>query len=324
MSYQNDNIDATLHEEDVMMTTYEELLLREATNRALADSKPDVDKEWDSFFASKREDTVIPTHHRKNNFMYIAAAVAAIAVIIVGITGFNFGAAMNQDNVAVVARNASDSVIVTAPEGHKCQVTLADGTKIWLSAGTTVKYPASFNRNDRSVSLRGEAFFDVTKDPEHPFVVNTPYLVTKVFGTQFNIRCYSASDCHVTLVTGSIEVTPIINKEAVAEKAVTLTPGNDVCVTETGNTEVTKIEAAEHLSWQDGTFNFDDVALGDVLGELSIWYHAPVICHDQEILKQKVHLSLDRNISLDQAVDLINSLSVANITVNNGNISVSK
>ena len=316
MNYQNDTITPDAHEE---------LLLREATNRALADTQPDVDEEWQRFCNAKRDSMGITRHQRRKNSVFIAAACAAVAIILTGLAGFYLGTSRgNSSLLATVTGTAADSLTVTAPDGQRCQLTLPDGTKIWLSAGTTVRYPAAFTKQNRNVELNGEAFFDVTKDPEHPFVVNTPYLVTKVFGTQFNIRCYSADDCHVTLVTGRIEVTPILNKELQTDKTVAVTPGNDVCVTESGTTEVTRIAAADHLSWEDGTFEFDDVALGDVLGELSVWYHAPVICHDQDILRHKIHLSLDRNISLSQAVDLVNSLGVAHVAVVNGNISVSK
>jgi len=308
--------------DNIEMNEQEELLLREAVNRTLADNTPDIDAEWDRFITSKRQEIDIPKHRRRR--MMIAAAVAAILVIVAGMAGLYGGMVMNSNPLlATVAKHKNaDSLTVTAPDGQKCQIQLPDGTKIWLSAGTTVKYPATFSRTERSISLQGEAFFDVTKDPDHPFVVNTPYLVTKVFGTQFNIRCYTAKDCHVTLVTGSIEVTPIVNKTVETKNSVVLTPGNDVCITEQGTTEVKAIAAAEHLSWQDGTFNFDDVALGSVLDELGVWYHAPVVCSNHDVMSKKIHINLDRNLSLDQAVELINSLGVAEVTINNGNINI--
>lgn len=302
------------------MTEQEEMLLREAVNRTLADNTPDVDAEWDRFLASKRQETDIPKHRRRR--MMIAAA-AVITFIIAGLAGFYGGLAVNNNPLlaTVTQQNSADSLTVTAPDGQRCQIQLPDGTKIWLSAGTTVRYPVSFSRTERSISLQGEAFFDVRKDPDHPFVVNTPYLVTKVFGTQFNIRCYTAKDCHVTLVTGSIEVTPIVNRTPETEKSIILTPGNDVCITEMGTTEVAATAPAEHLSWQDGTFNFDDVAIRDVLTELGAWYHTPVISTNNDALNKKIHISLDRNLPLEQAIELINTLGVTEVTITDGNIS---
>ncbi|MGM9713538.1 MAG: FecR family protein [Prevotella sp.] len=315
MNNQNDNID---------ISPEEELLLREATNRALSDGQPDIDREWDIFLRSRHGsgagDTV-PSHRRRvhsRRWIFVAAACGVLLMVFVGVAAFIGGRATADGTPLLASASAADSVCITAPEGQKCQLTLPDGTRIWLSGGSTLRYPSSFTARRRSVSLTGEAFFDVTKDAAHPFVVNTPYLVTRVFGTQFNIRCYAIDDCHVTLVTGSVEVTPLGRKS----DAVRLEPGHDIHVKPEGPAEVTEVAEAEHLSWQRGTFEFDDVALGDVLSELSRWYHVPVISHSEESCGQKIHFSLDRNAPLQQAVELLNSLCLAEITTDGESIIV--
>ena len=214
--------------------------------------------------------------------------------------------------------DAADSVSITAPEGDRCHVTLPDGTSIWLSSGSTLSYPSTFTARRRSVSLTGEAFFDVTKDAGHPFVVNTPYLVTRVFGTPFNIRCYRADDCHVTLLSGSIEVTARGRRG----EAVRLEPGHEWHMDKRGIAEVTEVAEAEHLSWQKGSFEFDDVPLGDVLDELSQWYHVTVISNSEESMTQNVHFSIERNAPLEQAIELLNSLCLAEITTDGKSIIV--
>lgn len=313
----------TNHNEDIDMSHSEEMLLREATNRALSDNKPDIDREWDIFLRSRDDSGAyhrIPVRrrHRRRWVAYAAAACGVLLVVIVGIASFVSGRMTAGGSPLLAFSDAADSVSITAPEGDRCHVTLPDGTSIWLSSGSTLSYPSTFTARRRSVSLTGEAFFDVTKDAGHPFVVNTPYLVTRVFGTQFNIRCYRADDCHVTLLSGSIEVTARGRRG----EAVRLEPGHEWHMDKRGIAEVTEVAEAEHLSWQKGSFEFDDVPLGDVLDELSQWYHVTVISNSEESMTQNVHFSIERNAPLEQAIELLNSLCLAEITTDGKSIIV--
>ncbi len=93
------------------------------------------------------------------------------------------------------------------PRGMNQQLTLTDGTKVWLNAESTLEYPETFEgKPNREVYLKGEAYFEVTKDTEHPFRVKTDALETLVLGTSFNVRAYSKEDTQVTLVEGSVKV----------------------------------------------------------------------------------------------------------------------
>ena len=318
-----------MHEKDdnIDLSQSEELLLREAATRAFADHHPDVEKELAGFLMSKgieKDGHGIPSRKRgtlpSRRWTMMAAGVAVL-VVVVGIGAFLAGR-LTAGSSLLAASGYAGSVSITAPEGQRCEVVLADGTKVWLNGGSTLSYTERFDAAHRAVKLTGEAFFDVAKDAARPFVVNTPYLVTKVFGTQFNIRCYTADDCHVTLVSGSIEVTPLANKQ----NAVRMKPGNDVRITKKGETEMTEmaVKAAEHLSWQKGSFEFDNVALETVLEELSQWYAVPVIVKGEKTNSQKIHFSLDRNASLQQAAELLNSLCVAEISTDGNSIIVNE
>ena len=99
---------------------------------------------------------------------------------------------------------------IVVPPGQRANLTLSDGTNVWLNACSEMTYPASFSEDIRRVSLKGEAYFDVSKDVEHPFVVQTKKCDIKVLGTEFNVRVNEAeSDCEFSaaLLEGSIELT---------------------------------------------------------------------------------------------------------------------
>lgn len=294
--------------EDELLTASDELLIREALIRTQPELQPDVDKEWRRF--AEREGIMIPVHRKRNIWIAsVAAACIAIAFFVLG---------QNINKVLPVDKESVQICEVVTSDGQRCQLTLPDGTKIWLGSGSKLKYPAVFNGKDRRVELHGEAFFDVRKDSLHPFVVNTPYIITRVYGTQFNIRCYTEEDCNVRLISGSIEVTPHKKRS----EHLRMTPGEEMTMTAQGETSITQYdpESIEHLSWQSGEFEFDDTELGKVLDELSRWYKVPVMFHDTEASHQKVHIALDRNMPLDEAIELLNSLSLSHIYIHDGTI----
>lgn len=305
----NDTCDINTIEQ---ITAAEEQLLREALLRSQPEMQPDVDKEWKQF--AEKTGIAIPVHRRRN--IWIATIAAACIAAAFFFLGTNIG------EMKVESDNTSKICEVTTSDGQRCQLTLPDGTKIWLSSGSKVKYPLSFNGKERNIELQGEAFFDVHKDSSHPFVVKTPYITTRVYGTQFNIRCYTEQDCNVHLVTGSIEVAQ--NKHNSQPRM--MVPGEDVKFTESGELVVTQSapEATGHLSWQDGEFRFDNVDLSIILSELSMWYGISVIFHDDSASHQKVHFTMERNTSLDDAVELLNSLCLSRIELHDGRIVVEK
>jgi len=96
--------------------------------------------------------------------------------------------------------------VSTAP-GHRKQFSLSDGTQVWLQGGSSLSYPKQFEAKERLVKLSGEAYFEVSEDPKHPFIVETPHLLTKVLGTSFNISAYPESDeSGVILEEGAVNV----------------------------------------------------------------------------------------------------------------------
>ena len=98
---------------------------------------------------------------------------------------------------------------VTVPAGQRAQITLADGTRVWLNSKSTMKYAANFGRNERNVELDGEAYFEVAKNKNIPFYVHTETNKVKVVGTSFNVCAYSGShEFGTTLVEGIVDIYP--------------------------------------------------------------------------------------------------------------------
>lgn len=101
-----------------------------------------------------------------------------------------------------VISTTTQTHVLTVPRGESFKVVLCDGTEVWLNANSNFVYPTAFIGDERIVTLEGEAYFKVTKDPERPFIVKTKTVQTRVLGTEFNIRSYTPEDTHVVLING--------------------------------------------------------------------------------------------------------------------------
>ena len=112
---------------------------------------------------------------------------------------------------------------ITVPAGQRINITLADGTNVWLNARTTIQYPITFNEKERLVKLDGEAYFDVTKDKNKPFIVQTNNYNVEVLGTKFDVDSYSETEIfETTLMEGSVRISSLTD----ANESLMLTPNN--------------------------------------------------------------------------------------------------
>ena len=177
-----------------------------------------------------------------------------------------------NDGHEVASIDAAVSARIETPRGGTYEVTLPDGTQVKLNAGTTLAYPTVFAKDRREVSLQGEAYFEVAKREDQPFIVHTKNQQVQVLGTHFNINAYpTAAQTKTTLLEGKVQV-----KELIKGQKVTLLPG-DQSVNE--GTVLTKhpVNIAQEMAWIYGKFNFDGKSLRQVMDELSQWYAVDVV-----------------------------------------------
>lgn len=157
------------------------------------------------------------------------------------------------------------------PAGGQYGLTLSDGTKIWLNAASSLRYPEAFGGAERVVELTGEAYLEVAHNSAQPFLVRSAGQEVRVLGTRFNVRAYGDEDLTATtLVEGSIQLTNASGKKL-------LTPGQQGAVTRTGSITVRPADAEAALAWRNGKFMFRNAAIADVMKELGRWYGARVV-----------------------------------------------
>ena len=194
--------------------------------------------------------------------------IAAMLILAIG-TGW-----LIRDQLIIQFNNNELSELkeIVVPKGQMSQVFLADGTRIWVNADSKVTVPAVFSDHERSVTLEGEAFFEVAKDKSRPFHVKTENQLIEVLGTSFNVRAYPGSDfIQTTLKEGKIKLnTP--NDEII------LAPGEQSEMDRlTGKLNIKKVNTNFYDSWKEGRYEFENENLIEVFKLLERWYDIELI-----------------------------------------------
>jgi transmembrane sensor len=167
------------------------------------------------------------------------------------------------------------NLAVSTPNGKQYILILPDGTKVWLNATSSLKFPSSFSTKEtRSVELIGEAYFEVVKDKTHPFIVKTNTQKVEVLGTHFNINSYNTTT-RTTLLEGSVKVSVSGNVNEGPDQTVLLKPGEQAVQT-SGKIEVRIADFTHDIAWKEGWFNFRSASLKEVLDEAAKWYDLEV------------------------------------------------
>ncbi|GLU45594.1 FecR family protein [Allomuricauda sp. NBRC 101325] len=201
-------------------------------------------------------------HVKKSNPVLRWTKVAASIALLIGI-GYATFLSTKQE----IPSEPIVEITKTTEWGQKLNITLSDGSQIRLNAGSSLKYPSKFDGDERIVELTGEAFFDVTKKPEKPFIIKSGEVETTVLGTSFNVNTYPENDeIAVTVATGMVKV-------ASQENEVYLLP-NEQGVFNKSSKNMTKqqVDISYALHWKDGILHFEDTDLNQVLERLEKWY----------------------------------------------------
>ncbi|WP_455511163.1 FecR family protein [Butyricimonas paravirosa] len=203
------------------------------------------------------------------------------------------------------------------PRGGEFQITLADGTRVWLNAESKLTYPVAFVGEERHVSLEGEGYFVVTRDSLHPFVVETRGQVLTVLGTSFGIRAYEDEiEILTTLEHGRVRVVS-------AGGEIELAPGYQSRLTD-GVLVVNKVNTSLYTAWHKGIFVFEDQALKEILNTLSRWYNIDVSYETIDLEAIRFTGELRRYNDIREFLERIQELGKVRFDIKNRTVIVSK
>lgn len=216
---------------------------------------------------------------------------------------------------------------ISIPRGGEYQLTLPDGTKVWLNSSSSLKFPAYFTGNSRMVELEGEAYFEVAKaylktkkgkQQRLPFIVKTAAQEIEVLGTHFNVNAYSnEGSVKTTLLEGSVKVL-----SAKTKNSKILKPGQQSQLASTGNIYLTEVDTEEVIAWKNGMFYFNNTDLETIMKQLSRWYNIEA---DTENMPQKrFNGMLSRKVKLSQVLTMMEKTSGLKFKVQERRISMLK
>ncbi|MBA4746923.1 MAG: FecR domain-containing protein [Muricauda sp.] len=201
------------------------------------------------------------------------SSVAASLTLLIGLGYFAYTFTHQTEVVEPIAK-----ITKTTEWGQKLHIVLADGTEVYLNAGSTIKYPQRFEGDTREVELEGEAFFDVAKNLDKPFIIKSGEVATTVLGTSFNVNTYPENQqVAITVATGKVKV-------ASEESELLLLP-NEQGIFNRNSKSISKekIDIASFLHWKDGIIHFDDAELSKVLQTLERWYGVTFVVDNNTI-----------------------------------------
>ena len=204
--------------------------------------------------------------------------------------------------------------VVSTPAATTTLVTLSDGTRVMLNANSTLEYPASFDDAEvREVRLKGEAHFEVTKNPHRPFVVKAGEMQTQVLGTIFDVKAYRKDAPKVTLMQGKVKVSN-------ADTEIEMRPGQTATLQ---SDKIVVSKASPSASdWLEGDFDMDQVTLAEAMSDIGAWYNKTVVFQSQSNMDKLIHFRFSRRASLQEIITALNEMGVAKVRIEKGKIMV--
>jgi ferric-dicitrate binding protein FerR (iron transport regulator) len=222
---------------------------------------------------------------------------AAMALILVASTVWTM--LYLSDTAAEPAMNT-----LYVPAGQRAQITLQDGTKVWLNAQSTMRYPSHFSKKNREVEIIGEAFFDVAEEKKRPFIVSTQYINIEVLGTQFNLYSYpDAGYIQTDLVEGSVKVYQTDDK-----KGGTILKPNEQVIIQGDNMMVSAINNLEHMLWRNGIYAFNNERLIVIIEKLQLYYDVKIVVEDPEIFDVRYTGKFRQRDGIDEILRIIQKI----------------
>ena len=211
---------------------------------------------------------------------------------------------------------------MSTPKGRQYEFVLPDGTKVWLNAASSIKYPTAFTGKNRQVEVKGEAYFEVARNKMKPFIVNVNQEAQiKVLGTSFNIKAYeNETAVQATLIEGMVSVENLSGDvQRSVNKEVVLQPGEQAIVASARSRAIDKklpaisitrqLHIDKIIAWKKGIFNFEGSTLVEVMKELERWYDIEVV-YDGTPPAIRFVGKLQKDLKLNDLLDILTKSNV--------------
>ena len=233
--------------------------------------------------------------------------------LVVSDEGMTYG-----DGTGIPGASRVRTATVHTPRAGQYQVSLPDGTEVWLNAASSLSYPTTFEKDLRMVKVTGEVYFDVAKDAKRPFIVQTENQKIEVLGTSFNVNAYAdQGKCLTTLIEGSLRVIATQNDQRIVIK-----PGQQAIVSESGEMDVVQVDVEEYTAWKDGAYMVNNLTLEQFAKQIERWYDVDVDMGNYK--NYRLSATIRRDVKLKEVLDAITLRTKIKFVVKERRVSVAE
>lgn len=206
--------------------------------------------------------------------------------------------------ISGVAEKSAVMNTIATPRGGQYQVSLPDGSKVWLNTASSLKFPVQFSKKARLVILQGEAYFEIAKNKHLPFLVQTENQEVQVLGTHFNVKSYAGeATTRTTLLEGSVAIA-FKNREL---KPALLKPGQQALLRNNDEVSIAEAETEQVLAWKNGLFMFNGQNLEGIMTEVARWYDVEVVFENEKLKTQAFKGVISRFKNIAQLLEVLES-----------------
>jgi len=281
-----------LEKDETLREEYADLKNVYALSRSYSDNKPEE-------FVSEYKSI-----HKKINRIQFRSILRYAAVLLLAFCSGGVLFYLFTPKVTTTA-GLKDGIktMFIVPLGQTAEVILPDSSRVLMNSGSTLSYSPDFNPENRKVELNGEAFFNVKKDPLHPFIVKTSSVNIKVLGTSFNVEAYNDKfqEVNTTLISGKVEIETLTNK-----KLAELTPGMMGSYNKTRQSlSLSKVDINLYTSWKKGLLTFNDVPLQTITEKIERWYNVEIIYLNPKLKELRYSGAILKNKPIDQILEVM-------------------
>ncbi|MDP4276118.1 MAG: FecR domain-containing protein [Bacteroidota bacterium] len=281
-----------------------------------------VEKKDDLFFNSKvayerfcKQKASVSQEKKDDRHTLFASYRWAAMVLGLILGGISMYVANNQ-----IIRNNTNQYAISVPYGSKTQLLLPDGSKVWLNAGSTLKYAQNFGTKTRRVKLSGEAYFEIAKNAGKPFIVLTNEASVKVIGTKFDVKAYPEDQrLDVTLLRGSVQ----LNTNYQPDKSYIMKPNQHAIIDKVDRkVRMEATDASRSAAWTEGKILFDEDQFGQIVRRLEREYNVEIEVKDSKLMNQRFYGDFSKAQSIQEILGIMTSNNEFSYTMKGNHICI--
>ena len=240
--------------------------------------------------------------------------------VVIDVSGLKYSDDTKITSSSISGANKDGMMTIATPNGGTYQVILSDGSKVWLNAASSIKFPASFaGQKQRSVELVGEAYFEISKNKNQKFVVSSKTQQVEVLGTHFNVNSYpDEGNVKTTLLEGSVRVSLLRNP---TQERVALIPGQQSVVSVSNTIDVSTVDVNDVVAWKDGKFVFVRENVRSIMNKIARWYDVEII-YEGDLSNKFLGGSVSRFKNVSEVLEMLSATKAVQFRIENRKVIV--